>query len=63
MINYTSRELIKMITDKGWYEVDCEGSHHQYKHPTIKGKITIPHPKKSFPPKTQNNILKQAGLK
>lgn len=60
---YSSRELIKMIEDDGWYLVHTAGSHYQYKHPTKEGKVTIPHPKKSFPIKTQNSILKQAGLK
>jgi len=63
MKSYSSRELIKKIRKKGWYEVDCEGSHHQYEHPIIKGKLTVPHPKKSFPIQTQISILRQAGLK
>lgn len=62
MKSYSSRELIKMIEDDGWYIVNIVGSHHQYKHPTKKGKVTIPHPKKDFPAKTQKNILKQSGL-
>ncbi|AOH53339.1 addiction module toxin, HicA family [Peribacillus muralis] len=62
MKSYSSRELIKMIEDDGWYIVNVVGSHHQYKHPTKEGKVTIPHPKKDFPKKTQKNILKQSGL-
>ncbi|MBD7937150.1 type II toxin-antitoxin system HicA family toxin [Cytobacillus sp. Sa5YUA1] len=62
MKSYSSRELIKMIEDDGWYIVKVVGSHHQYKHPTKTGKVTIPHPKKDFPLKTQKNILKQSGL-
>lgn len=34
MKSNSSRELIKMIEDYGWYKVNVEGSHHQYKHPT-----------------------------
>ena len=59
---YNSRELIKIITDDGWYEVDCDGSHHQFKHPTKKGKVTIPHPKKDFYIETLRSILKQAQI-
>ena len=35
------REVEKMLLADGWYEVKIVGSHHQYKHPTKKGKITI----------------------
>ncbi|WP_438467816.1 type II toxin-antitoxin system HicA family toxin [Streptococcus pluranimalium] len=58
-----SRKLTKIILKDGWYEVGVVGSHHHYKHPTKKGKVTIPHPKKDIPIKTVNSILKQAGLK
>ena len=59
----TSTELIKLIESDGWYRVNIAGSHHQFKHPTKKGRVTIPHPKKDLNIKTQNSILKQAGLK
>jgi len=32
------------------------------KHPTKKGKVTIPHPKKDLPIGTVRSILKQAGI-
>ena len=51
-----------MIEADGWYLVRVAGSHHQYKHPTKTGKVTIPHPKKDFPIKTIKSILKQAGI-
>jgi len=57
-----SRQLIKMIEADGWYEVGVKGSHHQFKHPTKKGRVTIPHPKKYIPSGTVKNILKQASL-
>ncbi|WP_269915399.1 type II toxin-antitoxin system HicA family toxin [Acinetobacter sp. HY1485] len=57
-----SRELIKMIQADGWYEVAVRGSHHQFKHPTKKGRVTIPHPKKDLPLNTVKSILKQASL-
>lgn len=57
-----SRELIKKIEQDGWYQVRVKGSHHQFKHPTKPGTVTIPHPKKDFPKKTVKSILKQAGL-
>ncbi|NQX61833.1 type II toxin-antitoxin system HicA family toxin [Paenibacillus qinlingensis] len=59
----SSRELIAMIERDGWIEVNQVGSHKQYKHPTKKGRVTIPHPNKDIPIKTVHSILKQAGLK
>ena len=58
-----SKEVIEMIEAVGWYEVAVKGSHHQYKHPTIPGRVTVPHPKSDIPKGTLNNILKTAGLK
>lgn len=58
-----SANLIKQIEKDGWVLVSVKGSHHQYKHPTKKGRVTIPHPKKDLHIKTVNSILKQAGLK
>ncbi len=51
MKNITSRELIKIIEEDGWRLVAVAGSHHQFKHPTKPGKVTIPHPKKELAPK------------
>ncbi|EAE5933117.1 type II toxin-antitoxin system HicA family toxin, partial [Listeria monocytogenes] len=57
-----SKEVIKKIEQDGWYLVRVVGSHHHYKHPTRKGKVTVPHPKKDLPRGTERSILKQAGL-
>jgi len=57
-----SLDLIKMIEADGWYEVRVSGSHHHFKHPSKKGLVTIPHPKKDLPNGTVKSILKQAGL-
>ena len=54
--------LIKKIKEDGWFLVNVVGSHQQFKHPTKKGKVTIPHPKKDLPIGTVHSILKQAGL-
>lgn len=58
----SSTEVIKKIEQDGWYLVRVVGSHHHYKHPTRKGKVTVPHPKKDLPRGTERSILKQAGL-
>lgn len=46
MKNYSSRKVIRLLENDGWYEVACVGDHHQYKHPFKKGKVTITHPKR-----------------
>ena len=58
-----SREVIRMIEEDGWCLVRVKGSHHQYKHSTKPGLVTVKHPTKDMPKGTLNNIKKQAGLK
>ena len=59
----TSQEVIRLIQADGWYLVAVKGSHHQFKHPSKPGRVTIPHPRKDLPTRTLNSILKQAGPK
>ena len=63
MKSYSSREVIKKLSDDGWFVIGQEGSHRHYEHPTKKGKLTVPHPKKHIPIRTLKNIERQAGLK
>lgn len=63
MKSYSSRKVISMLKADGWYEVNVVGSHHQYKHPTKKGRTTVKHPDKDIPPETLKSIAKQSGLK
>lgn len=35
------REMDKILRADGWHEVKKVGSHHQYKHPTKPGKVTV----------------------
>ena len=57
------REIDKLLKADGWYEVSQTGSHHQYKHPTKPGKVTVPgHGSKDIHPITLKSIMKQAGL-
>lgn len=62
MKGYSSREILKILKDDGWNLVNCEGSHHQFKHPTKKGRVTVKHPEKDVPLKTVKSIMRQAGL-
>jgi len=57
-----SREVIQLIEADGWYEVEVKGSHHQFRHPIKRGRVTVPHPKSELPKGTVRSILKQAGL-
>lgn len=59
----SSKEIIKMLEKDGWKLRRIEGSHHHFKHPSKKGIVTVPHPRKDLSIGTVNNILKQAGLK
>ncbi len=56
------REIENIIVKDGWYQVKQKGSHHQYKHPTKPGKVTIAEHGGDLNPDTVKSILKQAGL-
>lgn len=40
----TSAAIIKQLKADGWFLVHTVGSHHQFRHPTKPGKVTVPHP-------------------
>jgi len=52
-----------MLLADGWVEVNCEGDHHQFKHPIKPGKVTLRHPVKDLGVRDLKSIEKQAGLK
>jgi predicted RNA binding protein YcfA (HicA-like mRNA interferase family) len=58
-----SSEIIKKMLTDGWVLVAVRGSHHQFKHPTKTGRVTVPHPKKDLGIGLVRAIMKQAGLK
>ena len=58
MKSFSSREVLKMLLDDGWYEVDCVGDYHQFKHPIKKGKVTLRHPVKDLSIRDLKNIEK-----
>ena len=62
MKSYSSREVLKALKADGWYEVACDGDHHQFKHPTKKGRVMLTHPRKDIPIKTLKSIEKQSGI-
>ena len=57
-----SRDVIRELKRDGWFEVNQAGSHKQFKHPTKKGRVTVPHPKRDIPMGTLKSIEKQAGV-
>jgi predicted RNA binding protein YcfA (HicA-like mRNA interferase family) len=58
-----SREVIAALAAAGWREVARKGSHVQFKHPTIPGRVTLPHPKRDIPKGTLRSIERQSNLK
>lgn len=63
MKSYSSREILKMLLDDGWYEVNCVGDHHQFKHPIKPGRVTLRHPVKDLNVRDLKSIERQSGLK
>ncbi|MEM9214447.1 MAG: type II toxin-antitoxin system HicA family toxin [Cyanobacteria bacterium P01_F01_bin.150] len=58
------RDMIKVLKDDGWVQVQMKGSHRQFHHPEKTGTVTVSgKPSIDIPPGTLNSILKQAGLK
>jgi len=57
------RDLIKQIEEAGWVHESTRGSHMQFGHPVLPGKITVPGGGKlgrDVPPGTLRSILRQA---
>lgn len=59
----SSREAIQAIEADGWYLVNVEGSHRQFRHPTKSGRVTVPHPVKDLKIGTVKSIERQSGVK
>ena len=59
------RDILTMLNEDGWIELKGKRtSHRQFKHPTKSGKVTVAgKPGDDLAPKTEQSILKQAGLK
>ena len=63
MKSYSSKEVIKILEEHGWYLVNTTGSHHQFKHPWRSGRVTVKHPDKDIPRITLKSIERQSGIK
>ncbi len=58
----TSAEILALLKADGWFEVAVEGSHHQFKHTSKTGRVTVKHPQKDLPIGTVRSVFRQAGL-
>ncbi len=58
------REVLKILREDGWEVIRQRGSHRQLGHPEKRGAVTVAgHDGDDLHPKTEESILKQAGLK
>lgn len=56
--------VIPLIEDDKWYLARTKGNHRQYRHPVVKGSVTISRSWLMMLHRgTSNSILKQVGLK
>ena len=60
MRHESSKEIIKRLQKEGWHLARVKGSHHQFKHDSKKGKVTVPHPKNVIYGDTLRSIYRQA---
>jgi predicted RNA binding protein YcfA (HicA-like mRNA interferase family) len=58
-----SRMVIRKLRADGWRLEAVRGSHHQFKHPTKTGRVSVPHPKRDLAPGTVKSIERQSGVK
>jgi len=58
----SSKEIIKMLEKDGWILRKIVGSHHHFKHPSKKGKVTVPHPNKDLTEGMADNAINGAVL-
>ena len=61
--SYSSKEIISILKKNGWYQVNQEGSHKQFKHSAKKGKVTVAHPEKDIAIEILKSIERQSGIK
>lgn len=60
--SFTSKEIIKILKQKG-FELDrAKGSHQIFIHPVKKNRVIVPMHNRDLPIGTFFSILKQAGI-
>ena len=58
-----SKAVLRKLAEDGWVLQRVTGSHHQFRHATKSGVVTVPHPKRELPVGTVRSIERQAGLR
>ena len=59
----TPRQIAKLLEDNGFVLISTNGSHRKYQNPTTGKFAIVPFHAKDLKKGTEQNILKQAGLK
>lgn len=57
MQSVTSKDILKVLK-----KTNQVGSHKQFKHATLKGRVTVPHPKKDIHQNTLKSIIEQMQI-
>lgn len=58
-----SRDIIRKLKAAGWRVDRVRGSHHQFRHPSRPGTVTVPHPRKDLSIVVIRSIERQAGIR
>jgi predicted RNA binding protein YcfA (HicA-like mRNA interferase family) len=58
----SSRDIIRTLEADGWILDHVSGSHHIFRHPTKRGPVVVPHPRKALKRGTRRAGQKLAGL-
>ena len=59
MHTMSSRQIIRKLVADGWTLRNTRGSHHQFVHPDMPGRVTVKHPTTG----TLRSIYRQANWK
>lgn len=57
------KEIIKLLKANGYEEISSRGSHRKLYNPTTNKTVIVPYHSKEMKKGTEQDILKQAGLK
>jgi predicted RNA binding protein YcfA (HicA-like mRNA interferase family) len=59
----SGKRMCKILESRGWRLIRISGSHHIFKHEQLGRRTTVPvHGNVDLKPKTQRNIMRDAGL-
>ncbi|MBN7810292.1 type II toxin-antitoxin system HicA family toxin [Algoriphagus sp. H41] len=64
MEKFKVKDVLRLLSEDGWYLREQRGSHRQFKHPVKKGRVTLNgKPSDTLSQELLNSIWKQAGWK